>query len=150
MTRFLPPPLVLIITAGLMLLTHARLPDAAVGLAGQTLIAVIVAGASLVLVAAAAVHFRRARTTVDPIHPERASEFVYTGPYRYTRNPMYVADVGLLVALALYLGSPAGLIWIAAFIGWIHCLQIPREERALLVHFGNAYQQYCARVRRWL
>lgn len=133
-----------------MLLTHNRLPDAAVGFAGQTLVAVLVAGASLLLVAVAAMHFHRARTTVNPMHPQQASQLVDNGPYRYSRNPMYVADVGLLLALAIHLGSPASLIWIAAFIGWIHWLQIPREEKALLAQFGDAYQRYCERVRRWL
>ena len=150
MTRFLPPPVVLVIAAGLMLLTHARLPAAAIQFPGQTLVALIIAGISLLLVAAAAVHFRRAGTTVNPVQPENASQLVATGPYRYSRNPMYVADVGLLLAFAVYLGSPASVLGIAAFIAWIHWLQIRREEEALLTHFGADYARYCERVRRWL
>lgn len=150
MTRFLPPPVVLVIAAGLMLLTHAGLPVDAIQYPGQTLVALVIAGISLLTVAAAAVHFRRAGTTVNPVRPENASQLVATGPYRYSRNPMYVADVGLLLALAIHLGSPASLIWIAAFTAWLHWLQIPREEQALMAHFGADYAHYCERVRRWL
>ncbi|HVV72464.1 MAG TPA: isoprenylcysteine carboxylmethyltransferase family protein [Verrucomicrobiae bacterium] len=92
--------------------------------------------------------FRRSRTTTIP--GRLSSSLVTWGPYRFSRNPMYV---GLALA---YLGE-AGLlkqIWplpllllIVAYLNWV---VIPVEEGRLLEAFGPEYQQYQARVRRWL
>ena len=92
--------------------------------------------------------FHRARTTTIP--GRRSNELVMRGPYRFTRNPMYV---GLSFA---YLGE-AGLlkqVWpivllplVLAYLNWI---VIPVEEARLTEVFGAAYDAYRARVRRWL
>lgn len=92
--------------------------------------------------------FRKARTTTIP--GETSTKLVTSGPYRFSRNPMYV---GLSLA---YIGE-AGLltqIWpllmlpfVVAYVNWI---VIPVEEARLKEDFGNAYEPYCARVRRWV
>ncbi len=92
--------------------------------------------------------FRSAGTTTVPGRP--SAQFVTAGPYRFTRNPMYV---GLTLA---YLGE-AGLLrqaWpiatlplVLAYVNWI---VIPVEEAKLTQVFGNQYIQYKARIRRWL
>lgn len=106
------------------------------------------AGAALML--AAAWTMRQARTTLNPIQPERARQLVRHGLFARSRNPIYLADVVLLLGLLLWLGQVAGLLWIAAFVLWIDRLQIPAEERALARLFGEDYHRYQAQVRRWL
>lgn len=108
------------------------------------------AGASAVLGLAAVGAFRRAGTTVDPLHPDRASGLVTDGANGVTRNPMYVALLGALVAHALLRGSPAALLPAAAFWGWIDRVQIPAEERSLEAVFGREFEAYRRRVPRWL
>ena len=71
------------------------------------------------------------------------------GPYALTRNPMYVAELGLWLGWAIFYGS------IIVFIGFIvFCVAVnfflPREERALEIRFGEAYRQYKRKVPRWL
>jgi len=105
-------------------------------------------GAALML--AAAWTMRQARTTLNPIQPERARQLVSHGLFARSRNPIYLADVLLLLGLLLWLGQVSGLLWIAAFALWIDRLQIPAEERALTQLFGDDYRAYRARVRRWL
>lgn len=92
--------------------------------------------------------FRIARTTTVP--GELSSQMVTWGPYRYTRNPMYV---GLTIA---YLGEAMILrqIWpvivlplVFAYVSWI---VIPLEESKLREAFGEQYDQYRSRVRRWI
>jgi len=92
--------------------------------------------------------FRRARTTTVP--GQASARLVTWGPYRMTRNPMYV---GLILA---YIGEAGILrqIWpmlllplIVAYLNWV---VIPVEERKLTEVFGGAYKQYQGRVRRWL
>jgi protein-S-isoprenylcysteine O-methyltransferase Ste14 len=92
--------------------------------------------------------FRRARTTTVP--GEASSQMVTWGPYRYTRNPMYI---GLTIA---YLGEAAILhqSWpvfvlplVLAYVNWI---VIPLEEAKLKEVFGDQYDQYRERVGRWI
>jgi protein-S-isoprenylcysteine O-methyltransferase Ste14 len=87
---------------------------------------------------------------VDPVHPERATHLVTDGPYALTRNPMYVSMAGALVAHAIWRRSLAALLPVAAFVAVIDRLQVTDEEVALREHFGAAYDDYRARVPRWL
>jgi len=94
--------------------------------------------------------FQRARTTVDPLRPEKASALVTSGIYRRTRNPMYVALAIALLGWAIWLGHPLALLGVAAFVAWINRFQIAPEERALRALFGPEFERYCSEVRRWL
>jgi len=94
--------------------------------------------------------FRRSGTTVNPLHPERSSELVTDGPYRWSRNPMYLGHAIALLGWSLWLAQLAGLAGVAAFLAWIDRLQIPAEEAALRSRFGEAYDDWCRQVRRWL
>ncbi|UJF24279.1 isoprenylcysteine carboxylmethyltransferase family protein [Suttonella sp. R2A3] len=94
--------------------------------------------------------FKRARTTTSPFKGARAAALVTTGVYRFSRNPMYLALALLLVALVFWLQAPLLFIGVAGFIWTMNHLQIRAEENALQRLFGKAYQDYQARVCRWL
>ena len=94
--------------------------------------------------------FQRARTTVNPLRPDAASQLVTGGPYRITRNPMYVGHTLLLAGWAIGLAHPLGFMAPIAYVAWIDRLQIPLEEAALATRFPAAFAAYAARVRRWL
>ena len=96
------------------------------------------------------ISFRLAQTTVDPVHPERASSVVTTGIYRWTRNPMYLGFWLLLLAYAVKLSQPLALLLLPVFIGYMNRFQIIPEEQALERLFGDDYRNYCQRVRRWI
>jgi protein-S-isoprenylcysteine O-methyltransferase Ste14 len=91
--------------------------------------------------------FHRLETTTTP--GEAPNNLVTTGPYRFTRNPMYL---GLVLA---YLGEQGMLVlaWPLLFlvltIGYVNWFVIPVEETSLRA-FGRAYEAYRARVRRWI
>lgn len=145
-----PPPLLALSIAlamwGISALTEP-LPLAAVHRAAAAgLVAAI--GASFSIMGMLA--FRRARTTVNPLHPDRASALVHSGVYRITRNPMYVGLAFILSALAIWLLNAWTLLGPLAFILYITRFQILPEERALSAKFGAEYAAYRARVRRWL
>ena len=96
------------------------------------------------------VSFRQARTTVNPMKPETATTLVTSGVFRYTRNPMYLGMLLVLLAWAAFLASPASLAGVIAFVIYMRHFQIRPEEAALTSLFGQAYLEYRQRVRRWL
>jgi len=112
--------------------------------------AVAAAGASLWLLSGTARAFRRTGTTVNPLDPSRASRLVTDGPNAVSRNPMYVGMAGLLVAHGLLRGGWGTLLPAAAFVAVIDRVQVPAEEAALHDLFGQEYDAYRRRVRRWL
>ena len=114
-------------------------------------------GAALVIAAIGAAFdvagilaFGRAKTTVNPMKPEKSAALVCSGVYRITRNPMYVGMAFILLAWAVYLASPWALFGPLAFAAYITRFQIKPEERVLAGRFGDAFASYQARVRRWL
>jgi protein-S-isoprenylcysteine O-methyltransferase Ste14 len=120
-------------------------PDAAVlrYAAGAVLVVL-----STTLVLWAGSRFVRARTPVDVRKP--ATALVTDGPYRLSRNPMYLA-ASLLYAGAAILGSlPWTLLLLAPCLVVIQIGIIRPEERHLEERFGDAYRDYKGRVRRWL
>lgn len=112
----------------------------AVGIAGL--------GGAIGLFALAA--FQEQRTTVNPMRPEAASALVTGGIYRFSRNPMYLALVVLLCAWAVYLANPVALAVVPVFAAYLDRFQITPEERALRNRFNAEFEDYAARVRRWI
>jgi protein-S-isoprenylcysteine O-methyltransferase Ste14 len=94
--------------------------------------------------------FRAARTSVNPLRPERASVLVVTGVYAVTRNPMYVGMLFLLLAWAVHLAAWSVFAGPILYMIYITRFQIVPEEKVLGRLFGERYAQYSARVRRWL
>lgn len=109
--------------------------------------AVLVLG-GILLVGWAARLFGRAGTTIKPF--QEASALVIRGPYRLTRNPMYVGMVTVLSGIALLLGSLSPGIIIPPFVALLDRRFIRFEEAALERIFGAEYRDYKARVQRWL
>jgi len=104
-----------------------------------------VAGA--VLMVAAAGLFRRLGTNAPPSRP--TTLIVTTGPYRWTRNPMYLAMTLIYTSLAIGLDSPIALALLPMVLLTIRTQVIAREERYLEAKFGDEYRRYKTEVRRW-
>lgn len=86
-----------------------------------------------------------------PIHPFESPRCLVTvGPYRYTRNPMYLGLLVMLIGLLLVLGSVTPVVAVIAFETIISTRFIEPEERALESHYGDAFRRYKAAVRRWI
>lgn len=94
--------------------------------------------------------FVRARTTVNPLRPQRTRALVTGGVYRITRNPMYVGMALLLAAWAMHLDTALAWPGPLVFMLYITRFQIQPEERILAGLFGEDYRAWCARVHRWL
>ena len=112
------------------------------------LLSYVLVGAALLLVGSAALLFRRAGTTPNPLRPTTA--LVVRGPYRVTRNPMYLGLALLYLGLALPVNSLWPLVAFPIAILLIDRWVIGREEAYLEQKFGDAYRAYQGQVRRWL
>ncbi len=94
--------------------------------------------------------FKKANTTVNPVTPEKATQLVTIGLYRYSRNPMYIGFLSWLVAAAIFFGNPINLLLLPVFVVLVNKLYIVPEEEALTIIFKEDFSRYCAKVNRWL
>jgi protein-S-isoprenylcysteine O-methyltransferase Ste14 len=143
-----PPPLIFLVPIGTALLVDylvpaVRLPGPAPPMLGWCC---IILGVLLML--SAVVAMRRARTAISPYKASTA--LVARGPYRVSRNPIYVADALVYVGIALLMRSLLGLILLPVVVVVMNRGVIAREERYLEAKFGEEYERYKMRVRRWL
>jgi protein-S-isoprenylcysteine O-methyltransferase Ste14 len=146
-TRIPWPPILIVATIGCGLLLDRLIPLTNVNGLAKIIGGGIVALALLNDIWCATI-FRRRRTT---ILPHRAvSTLITSGPYRRSRNPIYVSHVAFTFGLGLLLGSP-WIVLLAPALAWgLAVLAILPEERHLSKKFGSAFAAYAARTPRWL
>ncbi len=106
------------------------------------------AGVGFLLGLSALYAFTKARTTVNPHGSVRA--IVSTGIFRFTRNPIYLGMVFMLIGFPLAFGNVWGIPLAAVFIPLMNNLVIQHEEAYLEKKFGEAYTGYKSQVRRWV
>jgi protein-S-isoprenylcysteine O-methyltransferase Ste14 len=142
------PPAYLLAALLLMALLHQVLPLARILFAPYRYAGIVIMALALALVLWAALLFHRARTGIVPFSP--ATSLVLGGPYRFTRNPMYLGMAGILLGAAILMGSLSPFAVIPAFMALIAERFIAPEEAMLERAFGRGYLGYKAKVRRWL
>ena len=143
-----PPPLVYLVGLLAGIGVHHAFdlgePSTAIRVAGG----VVGVAAFLFFDSSAMRRFKSAGTTPIPWRPSTA--LVTDGPYRFTRNPMYVGMAFLFLGLAFALGALVALVFLPLVILIIDRVVIAREEPYLERRFGAEYADYKSRVRRWL
>jgi protein-S-isoprenylcysteine O-methyltransferase Ste14 len=92
--------------------------------------------------------FAAARTGIMPARS--ASCVVMSGPYRFSRNPMYVSFTAMYIGLALALDLPWAFVLLPGVLLALFGMVIRREERYMHGLFGGTYEEYCRQVPRWL
>ncbi len=115
------------------------------------IVAVILAVVGIGIAVPALAGFSKAKTTVDPHGIDKASSLVTDGIYRFTRNPMYLGLLLILIGWGFWRGTLAGaVIGAIAFVAVITRLQIQPEERMLTDKFGADYEAFTQQTRRWI
>jgi protein-S-isoprenylcysteine O-methyltransferase Ste14 len=146
-----PPPLLFLAGFGLAWWLNSRLEFLIHGTGpspGQTAIGLLLAVAGFVVMLWGIVTFVVARTSVMPNSPARA--VVTSGPYRFTRNPMYLGLTTAYCGFAIVLNMVWPFITLPLVLLAVRYGIIAREERHLQTAFPEEYAAYCARVRRWI
>ena len=149
--RIIAPPLLLfVVCVAFGLLAHRSrpvplLPDLPVL---RLVVAFVLLKLSGLLAFSAFRSFKQHRTTVNPYGTP--ATLLTSGPFRYSRNPLYVS----LLLLVLGLAAVSNTAWLVAaatiFFLLLHYGVVKPEETFLRSQFGAAYEQYCAQVRRWV
>ncbi len=147
-TVHVPPPLLYLVMLALGWVLSAMFPTPSLIGGLSWIIGALLAAGGLAIGALAFAAMRRASESPNPTVPTRS--LVVSGPYRFTRNPLYVAMTLVYAGIAVAINS----IWALALLVVVLILMdrtvIASEERYLHAQFGDAYAQYRARVRRWL
>ena len=146
----IPPPIIAILFAFVMWLVSLFFAPVLINSLVRIILAVAVLALGGFFCIAGVVSFRNAKTTVNPLKPEAATSLVNSGIYKVSRNPMYVGFVLFLIAWSVYLSSLLASIGVLGFILYMNRFQILPEERALMELFGEEFEAYKARVRRWI
>ena len=145
-----PPVLLTLVTMLLMWLVSSNTPP--VRMPGWFVLTAVITCVTSALATGLAgiVAFRQARTTVNPLAPDKCSRLVDSGIFRFTRNPMYLALLMALIGWSIFLGNLWSLVMVFFWAAYIDRYQIMPEEEALEAAFGDAFRQYRSKVRKWL
>jgi protein-S-isoprenylcysteine O-methyltransferase Ste14 len=147
-TGLVRPPAVYLGSIGLGLLAHLFWPVAFLSASGSVPIGVMGVLAAGTLFVSAVRTLRRAGTPIPGNRPTTA--IVRTGPYGFSRNPIYLAFTLFQVGLAAWINSLGVLLALLPALAFMGLVVIPREERYLEARFPSEYLPYKREVRRWL
>lgn len=145
MRRLFPPPVIALITAiGMWWLSPHRHYNA------PLLLILLLFAIAAAIAFAALWQCHQHRTTINPQQLNGTTALITGGIFRFSRNPMYLSLLLVLIAYALWLGSFMCWLGVIAFVVIMNCTQIKREEQFLSEKFGEAYRIYREQVRRWI
>ena len=94
--------------------------------------------------------FIKSKTTVNPVKFIKVNKLVNTGIYKYSRNPMYLGMILIVISTSIFYLNYYSIITPFIFYFWINEFQIKREEVFLEEKFGKEYLSYKSKTRRWI
>ena len=142
------PPFVYLLSLVVGLIIHLAMPLPFLPGTLAVPLGVLLVAVAIALFSWSVVKFRAAGTPVPARKP--TTVIVRAGPYRFSRNPIYLAFSLFQLGIAIWVNSVWLLATLAGAVALMHCFVIPREEQYLEQKFGALYLDYKASVRRWL
>ena len=94
--------------------------------------------------------FKKHNTTISPLKPEKATSLIMSGIYMYSRNPMYLGMLFILISISIRFNIIGGIFSVSTFIIYITKFQIIPEEEQLKRIFGEKFLNYKKKTRMWL
>ena len=141
------PPHVAIGSLAIVILLHYLFPTPLISKPYNYFGIILVAAGLLILFWSFGL-FRKKDTPILP--GKKPSALVIEGPYKFTRNPMYLGVTTALLGIAIYLGDLLAFLAPVIFFVFVSLRFIPREERLMEKLFGKKYLGYKKKVRRWI
>jgi protein-S-isoprenylcysteine O-methyltransferase Ste14 len=146
----IPPLLLFLICAVIILILASVFPSLQVPFTFKLYISCFLTTVGGMIVFFGLAGFRKAETTVNPVTLGAASSLVTTGIYSFSRNPMYLGFLLLLLSMTVYLSNIIAYSVPPFFCLYLHRFQIKPEEKVLSASFGSAYTDYQNKVRAWI
>jgi|TARA_B000000557_G_scaffold261921_1_gene261763 protein-S-isoprenylcysteine O-methyltransferase Ste14 len=117
---------------------------------GINILALVFLIIAIIMIVLSINKFKKNRTTISPLRPNKTSSLITSGIYNYTRNPMYLGLLLMLISTALFIKNFISFLIIPLFVISINKNQILPEEQILENIFGEEYRNYTKKVKRWI
>ena len=146
-TKF-PPPLVALTFGFLINYTKNIFPK--IEIKNEIIFGSFIIISGLIIILSAIVLFKKYQTTITPLNPSNTTKLITDGIYKFSRNPMYLGLLLVLVGISIILNLTGGFFFILLFILYINLFQIIPEENAMVDLFKDEFLEYKKNVRRWI
>ena len=146
-TKF-PPPLVALTFGFLINYTKNIFPK--IEIKNGIIFGYFMIISGLIVILSAIILFKKYHTTISPLNPSNATKLITDGIYKFSRNPMYLGLLLMLVGISIILNLTGGFLFILLFIFYINLFQIIPEENAMVDLFKDEFTEYKKNVRRWI
>ena len=146
-TKF-PPPLVALTFGFLINYTKNIFPK--IEVKNEFIFGSFMIISGLIIILSAIILFKKYQTTITPLNPSNATKLITDGIYKFSRNPMYLGLLLVLLGISTILNPIGGLLLIPLFILYLNFFQIIPEENAMVDLFKDEFLDYKKNVRRWI
>ena len=146
-TKF-PPPLVALTFGFLINYTKNIFPK--IEIKNGIIFGYFMIISGLIVILSAIILFKKYHTTISPLNPSNATKLITDGIYKFSRNPMYLGLLLVLLGISIILNLIGGFFLIPLFILYLNLFQIIPEENAMVDLFKDEFLDYKKNVRRWI
>ena len=146
-TKF-PPPLVALTFGFLINYTKNIFPK--IEIKNEIIFGSFMIISGLIIILSAIILFKKYQTTITPLNPSNATKLITDGIYKFSRNPMYLGLLFVLLGISIILNPTGGFFLIPLFILYLNLFQIIPEENAMVDLFKDEFLEYKKNVRRWI
>ena len=146
-TKF-PPPLVALTFGFLINYTKNIFPK--IEIKNEIIFGSFMIISGLIIILSAIILFKKYQTTITPLNPSNATKLITDGIYKFSRNPMYLGLLLMLMGISIILNLTGGVFLIPLFILYLNLFQIIPEEDAMVDLFKDEFLEYKENVRRWI
>ena len=146
-TKF-PPPLVALTFGFLINYTKNIFPK--IEVKNEFIFGSFMIISGLIIILSATILFKKYQTTITPLNPSNATKLITDGIYKFSRNPMYLGLLFVLLGISIILNPTGGFFLIPLFILYLNLFQIIPEENAMVDLFKDEFLEYKKNVRRWI
>ena len=148
MNNKIPPPVVTLICGLGIYFSRPFFPEYTLSINNILSIFILLAGFGILFISAAS--FKKHQTTINPLKPEQASSLIISGVFSFSRNPMYLGMVFILISVSIKFNLLGGLLITSMFALFITKFQIIPEEAAMHKLFPEEFASYKENTRRWI
>ncbi len=144
----IPPPVIVLILVVSNFLSSKKIDI--INIPNQTLVSIIILLIGVFILIVPVSKFIKSKTTVSPIKFKKVNKLITSGIYKYSRNPMYLGFLMIVISTSIYYLNIFSIITPIFFYFWINRFQIKREEIFLNKKFGQKYITYKSKTRKWI